>query len=191
MATDKKTPANRRRPDSPDTLSDPYVRGDPIPKADAVERNSDSIWALWSDVSAQHEARFADTAPLTEPANLTPVERMYAPTAPAPLPPADVVKKKRVPKETSVDDVIAEARKANRVCPLPSHWQKLYDMLPGKQRNQPPAPPIGGAWAATPPLSKRMFLREHIEWAATQGSLEEVFAFLKRLPENEWLHMGD
>jgi hypothetical protein len=34
-----------------------------------------------------------------------------------------------------------------------------------------------------------MCLRDHIEWADRQGCLDEVFAFLKSLPEEDWHYM--
>ena len=34
-------------------------------------------------------------------------------------------------------------------------------------------------------------VREHIEWAATHGGLEQVHEFLRSLPEEEWHHLGE
>jgi hypothetical protein len=34
-------------------------------------------------------------------------------------------------------------------------------------------------------------LREHLEYAAAKGVLSEVDAFLRKLPENEWRHLGE
>src|SRR6478736_1329612 len=48
---------------SPRELDAPYALGDKIPAPEAVERNGESVWALWSEVNQQHENRFADTAP--------------------------------------------------------------------------------------------------------------------------------
>ena len=31
-----------------------YVAGDELPLPDVIEKNSDSVWALWSDVVQQH-----------------------------------------------------------------------------------------------------------------------------------------
>ena len=52
-------------------------------------------------------------------------------------------------------------------------------------------PPVGAAWLETPPLTKRMHFRDHVEWAAAHDCIEEVYAFLKRLPEQHWYHMGE
>ncbi|MDB5749616.1 MAG: hypothetical protein JWQ13_2121 [Ramlibacter sp.] len=166
-------PAQRREAHS-DTLS-PYLRGDPIPRADAVEMNTDTTWALWSDLVAAEN-------------------RGYAPTVPAPL---ESVAQLPLPvrRELSVVEVMAEARRNNRVCPKPARWQQLYEMLPERRRTvvgwQPAQPPLEGAWDVTPSITKRVFFREHIEWAATHSCLQKVFAFMKSLPEDEWHHMGE
>ena len=40
-----------------------YIPGDPIPVPDAVEANTESSWALFSDVPRQSEPEFLDTVP--------------------------------------------------------------------------------------------------------------------------------
>ena len=40
-----------------------YIQGDPIPVPEAVEANTDSSWALFSDVPRQPEPDFLDTVP--------------------------------------------------------------------------------------------------------------------------------
>jgi hypothetical protein len=42
-----------------------------------------------------------------------------------------------------------------------------------------------------PSLEKRVRLREHIEWAAAQGVLRQVYEALRKLPEKRWYHMGE
>lgn len=39
--------------------------GDPIPVPQAVEANSDSTWALFSDVSRSPEPEFSETVPMS------------------------------------------------------------------------------------------------------------------------------
>lgn len=96
---------------------------------------------------------------------------------------------------TTLEQTLAEAKKNDRVCPQPLEWQKLYEMLPDKQRKgvgwQPPLPLILAAWWDTPALSKTLRLREHIEWASAHGCLEQVHSFLCQLPENAWHHVGE
>jgi len=96
---------------------------------------------------------------------------------------------------TTLEEVLAEVQKNNRVCPQPQKWQQLFDMLPDKQRKgsgwEPPLPLILAAWWDTPALSKILRLREHIEWAASHGGIEEVNSSLRGLPENQWHHIGE
>lgn len=173
------------------TLS-PYLQGDPIPRPDAVEKDTDTSWALFTDLAASENRGFADTAPPTDTMRFSADERSYAATVPAAL---QGVPKAPARRELSVAEVIVEARRNNRVCPKPARWQQLYDMLAGKKQSgagwEPPPPLVDAAWLGTPSIPKRMCLREHIEWAASHGSLEQVYTFMKSLPENEWHHMGD
>ena len=167
--------------------------------AETVEANTDSAWALWQEANAKTNASFAPTAPF-HGSKHDQADPRYAQTVPAGLehsiPAAAPVKAapaKFVPhaKAVTVEEAMVEARKNNRVCPRPDRWKQVFDMLPDKAREKPSQPPIGGAWAATPSISKRMVLREHLDWAAARGALGPVFEFLKALPENEWHHMDD
>jgi hypothetical protein len=184
--------APARRADS-HTIS-PYAVGDPIPEAEAIEKDTDTSWALWTDLSAGQDRGFADTAPPTDTMRYSADERGYAPTVPAALA-ASRAQRAPARNELSVVEVMVEARRNNRVCPLPVKWQQLYDMLPDKKQSgagwQPAPPLIDAAWNGTPSIPKRMCLREHIEWAASHGCLQQVYTFMKGLPENEWHHMGE
>ena len=96
---------------------------------------------------------------------------------------------------TDLEEVLAEVQKNKRVCPQPQKWQRLFDMLPDKQRKgagwEPSLPLILAAWWDTSAMSKMLRLREHIEWAASHGRLEEVSVFLRELPEDQWHHIGE
>jgi hypothetical protein len=95
----------------------------------------------------------------------------------------------------TIDQVLAVATENNRICPQPGKWQRLYDILPEKKRKgagwEPPLPLILAAWSDTPAIAKIVRLREHIEWAAAHGALEQVLAFLNSLQEEDWHHFGD
>ena len=95
----------------------------------------------------------------------------------------------------TVEDVLAEAQKNKRVCPQPQKWQELYELLPNKKRKglgwEPALPLILAAWWDTPAMSKMLRLREHIEWAALHGCLDQVHGFIQSLSEDEWHHIGD
>ena len=94
------------------------------------------------------------------------------------------------PAEVTLDDVMAEIRRNNRVCPRPFAWKKLYDFLPNKTAELTPVPVTVEEWNMTPPLQKRARLRQHIEWAAAHGVLKQVHRALVALPEDKWYHMG-
>lgn len=95
----------------------------------------------------------------------------------------------------TLDEVLAEAQRNNRVCPQPQKWNELYVLLPNKRRKgngwEPPLPLTLAAWWNTPAMPKMLRLREHIEWASEQGCLDAVYTFLVNLKEEEWHHIGE
>lgn len=150
-----------------------------------VVRNSEAAWSEFQCLLgiSHDDPAFAPTLPPDfAPDTHTVLD------GPAPIEP-------RQAQPLSVHDVMVEARRFNRVCPLPAAWQRLYDLLPGKLTTgrvwQPPPPITGHAWQATSAMPKRMCLRDHIEWAERQGALEGVMRFIKSLPESQWHHVGD
>ena len=154
-----------------DALGNPYLPGEPLPKPDVVEKNSDTAWAMFEAIRDGTHEEFPSTSrdTLDEPKR--------APKAKAILP-------------LTSDEVMFEARRNNRVCPMPSHWVRLYQAL---QEFGPdaPAPIAVAAWKTTPPLQMRARLRTQVDWAADHGALDAMFAFLRQLPEDKWHHMGD
>lgn len=179
-----------------DVLDTPYIPGDKIPVPEAVE-GGESAWALWSEENEVHERRFADTAPasveMMRQGEDSPGWAQTQPGSPAGLAPAP---RRREEKPLfTLEAAMLVARRNNRVSPRPQRWQELHAMLPPRKTlrgvQQPPAPPTGPAWAVTPPLTKRLCFREHIEWAERQGVLESVMAFMQMMPEEDWLHMGE
>lgn len=95
----------------------------------------------------------------------------------------------------TVEALLTYCRENNRVCPLPSQWNRLWEMLPGHSPNgsgwHPRPPLILAAWHTTPMSLKMLRLREHIEWAASRGSLEAAGKFLRDLREEDWYHVDD
>ena len=95
----------------------------------------------------------------------------------------------------SVDSLIAYCRENGRVCPRPSKWNELWEMLPERSRRgagwEPPVPLILGGWNYSSNLEKMLRLNEHIEWAGSHGCLSAVAAFLMQLDEREWHHLSD
>ena len=179
--------ATRRKPPTTPRPEDSYLPGDPIPTAEAIEKNTDTAWALWAELADDDKIRFADTVPVTVPGAMAP-----------PLPATAGRPNAHTPalgRTVGIAELLQEARRSNRVCPQEAQWQQLYQMLlarSGKGAGAQPTPPlIGTAWQETPALAKRMCFRDHLEWAATRGCIDEVFGFLKRLPEEHWYHMGE
>lgn len=189
MPRDPRNPFDprQRRPDG-----DRYLYSDRLKAQEAQEHHSETAWAEFERLqqaqgggipqqphqSPAHDPAFATTIPLSLPGSST---------ATAATPPAS--------QPLTVQQVMAEARRFNRVCPLPEQWQQLYDLLPAKivrgGSPQPPPPITGPAWNATSAMPKRMCLRDHIEWAEHHGALEAVMLFLQSLPESQWHHMDD
>jgi hypothetical protein len=150
------------------------VPGQRLPDARAevevVEKSSDTSWAMFQALQGQQERGFERTRP---------TGLAVGPGHPA------------ASEHITVDDVIVEARRNNRVCPMPAIWQRLYAYLPNTGPHLPAVPATHAEWSKVPALQKRSRLREHIEWAASQGVLRQVYEALKKLPENRWHHIGE
>lgn len=177
---------------------DPEFRweaGDPMPLPEVEHRDGDSAWALWTQVSRQHDARFAPTAPLTLPPAMAPEQVAWARTLPASRDALRRTAARASQPLFTLETALLLARRNNRVCPRPAQWDALTALLPARKTvrgvRQPPAATTGAAWAATPSLTKRLCLREQLEWAEREGALEAVIRFLQGLAEDEWLHMGE
>lgn len=95
----------------------------------------------------------------------------------------------------TLDEILKEVQKNNRICLMPMRWNELYQMLPDTHREghgwEPPLPLILSAWWDTPTLLKQIRFREHLEWAEKHNSLEEVYSFLCGLSEDQWFHFGE
>jgi len=94
----------------------------------------------------------------------------------------------------TLEEVLAEGQKNQRVCPQPQKWNELYQLLPDKRRKgnrwEPALPLILAAWWDTPALLKMLRFREHVEWASRCGALDAVHDFLTTLDETDWHHLG-
>lgn len=174
------------RPPAPPAHDPNYFPGERVAAPPAVESTSDTLWNEFNKLQGTAVAAPASTQ--CDP---------FAPTvpddidrqAPACAPALSLV------STLTAQEVMVEARRFNRVCPQPAEWMALYDMLPGKVQQgriwQPPPPVSGLAWSATPPMAKRILLRDHIEWAEQHGAIGEVMTYLKSLAETQWYHMDD
>jgi hypothetical protein len=137
---------------------------------EVVEKDSDSCWQMFLALQSQDEAPYAPTQPFD-------VQALYAsqPSAPSRL---------------TVNDVMIEARRLNRVAPCEPRWRQLHVLLKAAGRGEPPPPMSGVEASATPPLVKRIRIRDQVEWAAEHGLLERVLQFFTSLPEDQWVHIG-
>jgi hypothetical protein len=91
----------------------------------------------------------------------------------------------------SVDAVLAQARRFNRICPVEAEWLRLQAVLTECGGCDAPPAMHGAAFRRAPPLARRSAVREQVEWAAARGCLLQVYAFLEALPEDRWVHMDD
>lgn len=84
----------------------------------------------------------------------------------------------------------------NRLVPMPPQWNELYRLLRNTRHEaaggcHPPAPLILAAWHHSLPIEKQLRFKEHLEWAQQHGQIEQIAAFLRRLPESQWCHFGE
>ena len=91
----------------------------------------------------------------------------------------------------SVDAVLTQARRFNRICPVEAEWLRLQALLTEYGGGHAPPSMQGAAFRRGLPLAKRIAVREQVEWAAERGCLLQVYAFLEALPEDRWVHMDD
>src|SRR3954452_11379046 len=79
---------------------------------------------------------------------------------------------------TTLDDLMAEARKQRRVCPQPMVWNRLWVLLPDRRRGalgwEPPLPLILAAWWEASDADKRNRFHSHLRWASEHGAIEPV-----------------
>jgi hypothetical protein len=147
------------------------VLADLGPLPEVVESNRDTVWQTFLQLEAQ------DATPSSRATSRFGAPRGFQQPV------------RRI-REVVLEDVMARARRFNRVCPVESEWLRLQAIL--ADCGAPEAPDVvqGAAFRRMPALAKRMALRDVVEWAAERGCLMEVHAFLEALPEDRWTHMG-
>jgi hypothetical protein len=145
------------------TTSAPADLG-PLPEV--AETDRDTLLKMFIELDEQHTSSFTKT----QPSSLMRLRK----------------DQRRPLGGYSVQDVMAEARRHNRVCPKEAEWQHLQAIL----GHEAPAALSGSELRGTPPLLRRIRLRDQVEWAAEKGRLLDVMDFLQRLREDQWMHMG-
>lgn len=83
-----------------------------------------------------------------------------------------------------------------RLVPQPTSWSDLYSKLRYTHQKpsgdwEPPLPLILAAWHHSMPIDKLLRFKEHLEWAAQHGQLDEIGVFLRSLTEEQWCHFGE
>ena len=93
--------------------------------------------------------------------------------------------------EALLEYVVAE----DRICPAPSRWRELYEILPDTHRVglgwKPPLSLSLAAWWTTQISLKIDRLVVRIMYASEHGVLDQVDHFLRSLPESDWAHVKD
>jgi hypothetical protein len=167
-----------------------YLPGDPIPAPEAVEENSEAAWELWQELHNDDSILGSDPGFAgTRPGDIS--GRGEGDTLPAEL--AEQIEGSIPRHLLTVEDVMAVARKNNRICPRASQWSDLYKLL-ARGESEPqglPLPVQAATFTNTSALHKRACLRDQIVWAANHGGLRAAYAFLLHLPEDSWHHMGE
>ena len=91
---------------------------------------------------------------------------------------------------TSLEEVIAEASKDRRVCPQPMFWNRLWELLPDRQRKgagwEPPLPLILAAWWDASDSSRRERFYLHLRWAAEHGVIKKIAHLLATMKPEDW-----
>ena len=92
--------------------------------------------------------------------------------------------------------LLAYVQAEGRIFPQPHRWNELWKMPPDRKQNpsggwNPPLPLILAARSHTTGLEKMLRLREHIEYAASNDSLEAIDSFLRKLSPEQWHTTGN
>jgi hypothetical protein len=146
------------------------VLADLGPLPEVRETNSETLWKMFVELDEQHTASFFKTVP-SSLAGLGAQGRQHA-------------------EGLSVQVVMTEARRHNRVCPIEAEWRRLHAILASVAADAPP-PLTGAEYRSSAPLVRRIRVRDQVEWAAQHGLLREILSFIESLPEDHWIHMGD
>lgn len=146
------------------------VLADLGPLPEVVESNSETVWQAFVQLQAHGRAAFSKTVPSTIAGLHEPMEHSR--------------------QQLTIDDVMVEVRRFNRICPVEPHWSGLCEVLRQAVGLEPPAAIFGPAARSTPKLTKRIRVRDQVEWAAQNGALQVMADFVRALPEDQWVHMG-
>ena len=142
-----------------------------------VQEGGESMWDAWQEESRRMDLAFADT----QPSDVAPLADSSRPAPGEPGP----------SEHWSAFNVLALARRGNRVCPRPLLWSALYVLLEGDRHSDLRPPPQPATWATQSNLQRRLHFHEHIEWADRHGKLDVLARYIAALAEPDWVHMGE
>jgi len=94
------------------------------------------------------------------------------------------------------DALWADCTAHSRLVPMPQQWNRLYGLLKNTRQKpsggwEPPLPLILAAWHHSLPKEKQLRFKEHLEWAQQNDQLDQIGAFVRALPEDQWCHFGE
>ena len=94
-----------------------------------------------------------------------------------------------------LSELLSYCQTNNRICPMPTEWDILWEMLPNRQKDgagwQPPVPLILAAWWETSDDDKLQRFLIHIQWAHKHGAFEKIDRFVRSLSGDQWNHLGE
>ncbi len=88
-------------------------------------------------------------------------------------------------------DLLEGVFSKDRMCPHPSQWVKLYDLLPEDAQTETLIPPILGVWLSVSNQKKKEVLLTHIKAAAKHDALDSVREFLECLEDCQWVRIDE
>ena len=90
----------------------------------------------------------------------------------------------------TLEKLMAEATKDRRVCPQPTAWNRLWELLPNRRRVgvgwQPPLPLILAALWEASDSDKRNRFHSYLRWASDHGAIEPVANLLSNMKPEDW-----
>ena len=86
--------------------------------------------------------------------------------------------------------LLDESKKDGRVCPQPTFWNHLWELLPDRKRVGggwlPDAPLILAAWSESSDEAKRSRFEYHLDWAYEHGAIDSVAELLASMKPDDW-----
>jgi hypothetical protein len=87
---------------------------------------------------------------------------------------------------TTFVELIAEVSKDGRVCPQPTPWNRLWELLPERRRVGVGWEPPLEAWWQTSDSDKRDRFHLHHRWASERGALDAATNLIPNMKPEDW-----